>query len=109
MDPTDGGSLTKIILGIAGAGGFIWAAWERWIKNKTLTASSDAHVAVSEAQQAVYNMMTNRLEALEKEMRDVRAELSAERAHSRKLEIHVFRLESIMRKGGLEPPVFEEV
>lgn len=107
MDPTDGGSLTKIILGIAGAGGFIWAAWERWIKNKVLSANSDAQVAVSEAQKAVYDMMTNRLNALENEMLQVRAELSAERAHGRKLELHIFKLESLMRKAGLEPPAFE--
>lgn len=107
MDATDGGTLTKIILGIAGTGGFIWAAWERWIKNKVLTASSDAQVAVSEAQQTVYNMMTNRLEALEKEMLTVRQELAVERSHGRKLEIHIFKLESLMRKAGLEPPAFD--
>ena len=62
MDPTDGGSLTKIILGMAGAGGFIWAAWERWIKNKVVAANSEAQVAISAAQETVYTMMTNRLE-----------------------------------------------
>lgn len=107
MDPTDGGSLTKIILGMAGAGGFIWAAWERWIKNKVVAANSEAQVAISAAQETVYTMMTNRLESLEKEMRAVRAELAAERAHGRKLELHIFELESLMRKANLEPPDFE--
>lgn len=107
MDPTDGGSLTKIILGMAGAGGFIWAAWERWIKNKVVAANSEAQVAISAAQETVYTMMTNRLEALEVEMRSVRAELATEREHGRKMEIHIFKLESMMRKAGLEPPAFE--
>ena len=108
MDPTDGGSLTKIILGIAGAGGFIWAAWERWTRLKVETASYSAQVAGLEGQETVYSMLKDRLEALEKELQTVRSEIAVERAHSRKLEIHIFKLESLMRKAGLEPPTFEE-
>lgn len=106
MQEAETGAWTNILLGVGAAGGVLWAAWERWIKNKVVAANSEAQVAISAAQETVYTMMTNRLESLEKEMQAVRAELAAERAHGRKLELHIFKLESLMQKANLEPPAF---
>lgn len=103
----DGGLWANILLGLGTAGGILWAAWQTWQKNKVSTANGEAQVAVADAQAAVYTMMTSRLESLEVEMRSVRAELATEREHGRKMEIHIFKLESMMRKAGLEPPLFE--
>lgn len=102
-----GGMLSDILLGAAGAGGIIWAVWERWLRSRVDSANTSASVAAAEGAQTVYKMMEERLTTLEKEMQDVRAELSAERQRSRKLELHIFRLESLMRKAGIDPPAFE--
>lgn len=93
------------------AGG-IWA-W--WLKNQRSQANTRAEVAeagaeraVADAQQTVYKLLTQRVETLEQEMRAVRAELDAERKHSRRLEMHIWRLERLMRNAGIEPPPFPD-
>ena len=95
------------MLGLGAAGGILWAVYERWTRLKVETASYSAQVAGLEGQETVYSMLKDRLEALERELQTVRSEIAVERAHSRKLEIHIFKLESLMRKAGLEPPAFE--
>lgn len=96
------------MLGLGAAGGILWAVYERWTRLKVETASYSAQVAGLDGQETVYSMLKDRLEALERELQTVRSEIAVERAHSRKLEIHIFKLESLMRKAGLEPPTFEE-
>ena len=103
MDEPTGGNLTNILLGGGVIGASLWAAWERWIKNKVMSANAEAQVAIAEAQQSVYQMLTQRLESLEKELQTVRQELSEERGIRRQLEDHVFRLEYFLRSKGLDP------
>ena len=103
MDEPTGGNLTNILLGGGVIGASLWAAWERWIKNKVVSANAEAQVAIAEAQQSVYQMLTQRLESLEKELQTVRQELSEERGIRRQLEDHVFRLEYLLRSKGLDP------
>lgn len=107
MDGIDVSATGNIILGLGAVGAVLWAAWERWIKNKAMQAGTEAQVAVSDAQHTVYSLVTARLESVEKELQSIRGELAVERAHSRKLELHIFKLESIMREANLQPPAFD--
>lgn len=107
VDTPDGGTMKDILMGAAGLGGILWAVWERWLRSRVDAANTNAAVAAAEGTQTVYNMMEARLTTLEKEMQVQRQELAEERQRSRKLELHIFRLESLMRKAGIDPPVFE--
>ena len=107
MAEIDGGTWGNILLGASTVGaGLMWAR-EKWFKLKVESANTDVAVVTADAQQLVYTMLMNRLETLEKEMQGVRQELATERAHSRALEIHIFKLEAVMRKANIEVPLFE--
>lgn len=87
--------------------------WAWWLKNKRAAAETRAEVAesdagrtVADAQSTVYKLMQGRLETVENDVRTLRSELAAERAHSRRLELHIWKLEGLMRKAGMEPPAF---
>jgi hypothetical protein len=90
----------------------IWAWWLKNQKSQANTradvAESDAARTVADAQTTVYKLLNERLSTLESEVRGLRSELDAERKHSRRLELHIWRLEGLMRKAGIEPPAFHE-
>lgn len=65
-----------------------------------------AHGAVADAQQAVYRLLLERVTTLEKDMRLVRQELAEERQHSRRLVLHIWKLEQLMREANLTVPAF---
>lgn len=111
---TGGAGMDNLILGAISVGGFLWAAYERWHKLRIQKASTDSTVAVHSANEQMFSLMTARLTALETEYSKLREELSEERKHSRMLDIrvqqyqiHVMRLESMMREKGLTPPPLE--
>lgn len=91
------------------AGG-IWAAWQNRLKTAAQTraevAESNASTAVADAQQTVYNGLNERVKTLEEDIRTLRKELAEERTHSRDLMLHIWKLETLMRQGGIEPPAF---
>lgn len=107
----DAGIVGQVLGYIGMAAASAWAVYERWNKSKAANAASvadsNAEKAVADAQTTVYGLLTKRLEVLESEVNTLRQELSVERQHSRKLELHIWKLESLMRKANLEPPVFE--
>jgi hypothetical protein len=108
IDPViGGGAVAKILLGIGAVGGSIWLAYERWLNSKLKSANNDAGVAVADAQQTVYTMMTARLESLDKEVTELRRMVEQERHHRMLLEKHVWKLENMLHKAGVEPPVLE--
>src|SRR5690606_22494364 len=91
-----------------------WALWERIQKARIQKASTDASVAVSDTTEQMFKLMTARLAALEADYSSLRAELIEERKHSRSLDmrvqqyqIHMMKLEALMRDKGLTPPPFE--
>lgn len=102
-----GGSLAAI--GAVATG--IWAWWNGKKKteaqNRAAVAESNADATVADAQLTIYKLLTERVVTLESEMRSVREELSTERRHSRKLELHILKLENLMRTAGMEPPAFD--
>lgn len=107
MAELEGGVWGQIVLGLAALGTGIGWAREKIIKTKVESANADAAVAVAGSQEAMFTMLTNRLATLEKDLQTVREELATERTHSRRMEIHILKLESMMRKAGIEPPLFE--
>lgn len=106
---------TVSTIGLLAGGAYAW--WLKQQKNaaevKADVAGSNADRAVADAQQTVYKLLTDRLTKLEAEVSDqrkelnaCRVELDAERRHSRALEIHVRKLEAMMRSAGITPPPF---
>ncbi len=96
--------------GILGAiGGVVGGLWGWMQRHRRTTAETDSNVAQSKAEESIYRMMTERLTALETDVGRLRDELAQERSHSRALERHIFKLESLMRRAGLEPPTFSDL
>lgn len=95
-------------IGAVAAG--LWMAWQRKKTTEAQTradvAESNASTAVADAQKTVYDSLTDRVKTLEDDVRTLRRELSDERNHSRDLMLHIWRLETLMRQGGIEPPPF---
>lgn len=81
-----------------------WAFWERAQKNR---ASTNAEVSQSNAEEALYRMLNDRMNQMQQEIKELRTEVGEYRQRNNRLEIHIFKLERLMRGAGLEPPVFE--
>lgn len=109
MDPVGGGIVANIVLGMAAIGGALWLAYEKWLNNSLKSANNEAGVAVADAQKTVYEMMAARLEVLDGEVKDLRKQVNAERLRRMELEKHVWKLEAMLHKAGIEPPVLEMV
>ena len=109
MDPVGGGIVANIVLGMAAIGGALWLAYEKWLNNSLKSANNEAGVAVADAQKTVYEMMAARLEILDGEVKELRKQVNAERLRRMELEKHVWKLEAMLHKAGIEPPVLEMV
>lgn len=94
------------------AGG-IWTAMLKGRKDRAETravvAEENSRRVRAEAQEDVFKLLTIRLTALEEEVRVLRSELAEERSLSRKLHIHIFKLEDLMRNHNIDPPKFEDL
>lgn len=95
--------------GLAGAltaiGTALWALWERKERSRS---EARAEVAQNDAEAGLYRMLNDRINAMQAEMKELRAELGDYRRRNNRLEVHIFRLERLMREKGIEPPPFEE-
>ena len=109
MDPVGGGIVANIVLGMAAIGGALWLAYEKWLNNSLKSANNEAGVAVADAQKTVYEMMAARLEILDGEVKELRKQVNAERFRRMELEKHVWKLEAMLHKAGIDPPVLEMV
>lgn len=106
------GSLTGASMAVLGGavGAFIW------VKSKLAKAKlSDAEGAVAVSQETLYNQMTQRMEAMEIDLRGIREELRQERESNRRLaiknermELHIIRLENMLRDAGMQVPALRE-
>ena len=99
MDVDTGANVSDILLGGAGLGGIIWALYEKWMRHKLQDANIDSGVAVANANEALFNMLTQRMTALEEEVKQVKKELDREREYTR-------TLVATMVAAGLAPPAY---
>lgn len=97
-------------VGMVAGGVYAWflKAQKDRANTRAEVAEADSARSVADAQQSVYKLLNERLTTLETEVRGLRSELDTERKHSRRLELHIWRLEGLMRKAGIEPPTFHE-
>ena len=105
VEPISGGVVANIILGIAAVGGALWLAYEKWMSSNLKSANNEAGVAVADAQKTVYEMMAARLELLDAEVKELRKQVDAERLRRMDLERHVWKLEAVLHKARIDPPV----
>ena len=100
MVPETGGSnLQDVLLGMGGLGAILWAVYEKWMRHKLQEANTDSGVAVANANEALFNMLTQRMTALEEEVKQVKKELDREREYTR-------TLVATMVAAGLAPPAY---
>ena len=99
MVPDTGVSGGDIIMGGLGLGGILWAAYEKIMRHKLQDANVDSGVAVANANEALFNMLTQRLTALEAEVERMKKELDCEREYNRSLV-------AIMVSAGIVPPAY---
>ena len=88
-----------VVLGVAGVGGILWAIYEKFMRHKLQEANLDSGVAVANANEALFNMLTQRLTALEEEVKQVKRDLDREREYTR-------TLVSTMMQAGIQPPAY---
>lgn len=109
-------ALGQAVAGIAlTVGTFAGGAYAWYLKHKKNVAETRAEVAesdagriVADAQSTVYKLLTERLNTLENDYKQLREELKLERQHGRRLELHIWRLEGVMRDAGITPPLFSD-
>lgn len=75
-------------------------------KAKAEEASYGTDRTISDTESTLYVHLRDRLTALEADTLALRGELDKERRHSRYMELHIWKLEKIMRNANLEPPTF---
>ena len=99
LPETGGSNLQDVLLGMGGLGAILWAVYEKWMRHKLQDANTDSGVAVANANEALFNMLTQRMTALEEEVKQVKKELDREREYTR-------TLVATMVAAGLAPPAY---
>ena len=84
---------------MGGLGAILWAVYEKWMRHKLQDANTDSGVAVANANEALFTMLTQRMTALEEEVKQVKKELDREREYTR-------TLVATMVAAGLAPPAY---
>ena len=99
LPDTGGSNLQDVLLGMGGLGAILWAVYEKWMRHKLQDANVDSGVAVANANEALFTMLTQRMTALEEEVKQVKKELDREREYTR-------TLVATMVAAGLAPPAY---
>lgn len=99
LPDTGGSNLQDVLLGMGGLGAILWAVYEKWMRHKLQEANTDSGVAVANANEALFNMLTQRMTALEEEVKQVKKELDREREYTR-------TLVATMVAAGIVPPAY---
>ena len=96
-EPWMGGG--DVVLGVAGVGGILWAIYEKFMRHKLQEANLDSGVAVANANEALFTMLTQRMTVLEEEVKQVKRDLEREREYTR-------TLVALMVAAGQTPPPY---
>lgn len=73
-------------------------------RDQTSVAQSRAATAVADAESAIYRLLVERMSALEKEVDRLTQAENDSRQRERALEEHIFHLENLMRRAGMDVP-----
>ena len=88
----------NFLLGGLGLGGILWAVYEKFMRHKLQDANVDSGVAVANANEALFTMLTQRLTAVEEEVKQLKTALEREREYTRTL------VELMVAAGQTPPP-----
>lgn len=99
LPDTGGSNLQDILLGMGGVGAILWAVYEKWMRRKLQDANTDSGVAVANANEALFTMLTQRLTAVEEEVKQLKTALEREREYTR-------TLVAVMVAAGQTPPPY---
>lgn len=94
-------------MGLTSAAGIAALVWG-WIqKQHSVVSETKARVAEDDRDRemansagTLYSMLNERLKTVEQELRDLKN-------YSRKLELHISKLEGLMREHNITPPILE--
>lgn len=95
------------LAGVVGGVG-IWFQTRKVTRARFESESSEynADTAASKAERTMYEQLRKRLDDCEKDITNLRNELNDERRRGRDLELHIWKLEKLMKDAGLEVPMF---
>ena len=106
-----GGIFGGLTVAVTTAYGFVMSHAKRRAESRAETAEHAAAESASGAATTMYTAITERLQALEKmvdkqemQLEDARKNYREAELRNRRLEMHVIRLEALMRVAGLEVP-----
>lgn len=99
-----GSSLVALLVGAGAAIAWWQGRAAKQAKLDAEVAASGASRSIADAEHTLFKLLADRLTTVESDLKAVRAEQAVERSHARQLEVHIYRLENLMRKAGLEPP-----
>jgi uncharacterized protein HemX len=93
-------------VGTVSAGVWAWVVLQRkkLADTRADVAAAEAVRTVADSQRLVYTQMSDRMTAMEGDIKELRAELAEERKHSRALEQKLAALMAWIRAQGLTPP-----
>lgn len=93
-------------VGMVASGIWAWVVMQRkkLADTRAAVAESEAVRTVADSQRLVYTQMSDRMTAMEGDIKELRAELAEERKHSRALEQKLAALMAWIRAQGLTPP-----
>ena len=99
LPETGGAGIGDIALGGLGLGGILWAVYEKFMRHKLQDANVDSGVAVANANEALFTMLTQRLTAVEEEVKQLKTALEREREYTH-------TLVALMIAAGQTPPPY---
>lgn len=89
---------------LAGIAGVVWG----WVlKQRAVLSETRARVAEDERDKEMANSAALLYSQLSERLKSVEVELREMKLYSRKLELHIKKLEDLMRSHGITPPPFE--
>lgn len=93
-----------VLTSLAAGAGVVWG----WIlKQRAVLSETRARVAEDERDREMANSAAVLYSQLSERLKTVEVELREMKLYSRKLEVHILKLESLMRSHGITPPPFE--
>jgi hypothetical protein len=119
VDPAVTQTIGTVVAGIvvvfSTAYGLIMKHKVKMAETRSDVASANSERVAADAQSALYTIMTDRLNSVESQLTGLRNALEDEKKKNRKfyfktrlMELHIKRLETLMKSAGLDVPEMDE-